>query len=336
MTSDFTRDIEAANPEYGKRRPLEILQVNLGNVCNQRCIHCHVNAGPLGDKVMGRGVMDQILAFLDQAPGLTLDITGGCPEMNPHFTWFVNEARDRVNHMMVRSNLTILEEPGFERLAEFYRNLRLHLICSMPCYTPQNVDAQRGEGVFENSIRALRRLNALGYGREDDLLIDLVYNPGGDFLPGDQSGLETDYKRMLMDNHDVVFNRLLTITNAPINRFRQFLESSGRYDDYMRLLQENFNPQVAGAIMCRNLLSVGWDGILYDCDFNQALGLALRDADGKIMEIGSLKLSDLEDRAILFADHCYCCTAGTGSSCGGALDSAACATDPDGSAGARG
>ncbi len=205
-------------------------------------------------------------------------------------------------------------------MPEFYRKNKIKLVCSMPCYTKENVEKQRGEGVFDKTIQALRIFNNLGYGKREDLELDLVYHPGGAFLPGDQGNLEKDYKKILSDQHGVTFNHLITITNAPINRFRQYLEANGDFDKYMNLLMENFNKAIVGNIMCRNLLSVGWDGIVYDCDFNQALGLALRDNDEKIMEIGTLQPKDLENKEIVFENHCYCCTAGAGSSCTGALN----------------
>jgi radical SAM/Cys-rich protein len=319
MNNDFKNVMTSVNEVFTKRTLLDILQLNLGNMCNQRCIHCHIDASPKGDKIMSVRIMDDIVRFLSKRRGLILDITGGCPELNPNFRYLIEKSKPYVKKVMVRSNLTVLFEEGMESLPEFYKENKIRLICSMPCYTRDNVEKQRGPGAFDKSIEALRLLNNLGYGREEDLGLDLVYNPGGAFLPGEQAGLENDYKKILCDQYGVTFNRLLTITNAPINRFEQYLKANGNFDEYMRLLIDNFNRDIAGNIMCRNLLSVGWDGIIYDCDFNQALGLALRDDGDKIMEIGHLDPRDLKGKDIIFENHCYCCTAGAGSSCGGAL-----------------
>ena len=318
MPNNFTTAVLAVDKKLARRKNLEILQVNLGNVCNQRCLHCHVNAGPGGDKIMSRRIIDDIIMFLSKTKGLVLDITGGCPELNPNFRYIVETARPLVKTVMVRNNLTVLFEPGMEWLPGFYLDNKVKLVCSMPCYTAENVDKQRGEGVFDKSISALKLLNSLGYGREPGLEIDLVYNPGGACLPGAQNALEKDYHQQL-SRHGIVFNHLITITNAPINRFKTYLEANNTFDEYMKLLMDNFNREVVTDIMCRNLLSIGWDGVLYDCDFNQALGLSLRDKAGKIMEIRGLRLQDIEDKEIVFEDHCYSCTAGAGSSCKCAL-----------------
>ncbi|MFC1708931.1 arsenosugar biosynthesis radical SAM (seleno)protein ArsS [Candidatus Omnitrophota bacterium] len=320
MVNNFKDAILSINETCAKRLVLEILQVNLGNICNQRCVHCHIGASPMGDKIMPKRVIDGIINFLSQKNGLTLDITGGCPELNHNFKYLIEKAKPYVKQIMVRSNLTIFFEKNMGDLPNFYKENKIKLICSMPCYTKDNVDKQRGAGVFDKSVEALKILKRLGYGQEKDLELDLVYNPGGAFLPGDQSGLESDYKKVLNDQYGIVFNRLLTITNAPINRFEQYLKASGNFDAYMKLLIDNFNKDVAGDIMCRNLLSVGWDGIMYDCDFNQALGLSLRDKEGKIIEIGKINPQDLEGKEIIFENHCFCCMAGAGSSCRGALN----------------
>lgn len=319
MASTFKEEVESIDRAFSRRGALEILQVNVGNVCNQRCVHCHVGANPKGDKIMPRRIMDDIIKFLSQQEGLILDITGGCPELNPDFRYLIKRAVAFIKKIMVRNNLTVFFEDGMEDLAQFYRKYKIKLICSLPCYTRDNVDKQRGDGVFDKSIKALKALNDIGYGKDNDLEIDLVYNPGGAFLPGEQLSLEKDYKKMLGDNYGIKFNSLLTITNAPIKRFREHLKANGNFDVYMRLLIDSFNRDVAGNIMCRNLLGVGWDGIVYDCDFNQALGLPLRDSSNKIMEIGTLKPDDLEGKDIIFENHCYCCTAGAGSSCSGSL-----------------
>lgn len=319
MTPDFKKTILSVKESYLRRCELATLQVNLGNMCNQKCVHCHVSAGPNGDKIMPRRIMDNIVRFLSKKSGLTLDITGGCPELNPDFRYFIEKSKPYAKTIIVRNNLTVFFEKGMETLPQFYRENNINLICSLPCYTRENVEKQRGAGVFEKSIEALKLLNRLGYGKEEGLTLDLVYNPGGAFLPGDQSSLERDYKKVLHDEHGIVFNRLLTITNAPINRFEQYLKANGNFDEYIKLLTDNFNRDIVGNIMCRNLLNIGWDGILYDCDFNQALGFAMRDGNGKIMEIGGLKPNDIEGKEIVFENHCYCCTAGAGSSCSGAL-----------------
>jgi len=320
MAGDFKKAILSVSEPFTRRKGLEILQVNLGNMCNQRCIHCHIDAGPKGNKIMSKRIMDDIIGFLSKKKGLVLDITGGCPELNPYFRYLIERSRPYVKGIMVRSNLTIFFEKDMEDLPDFYKKNNIKLVCSMPCYTKENVDKQRGGGVFDKSIKALRFLNESGYGKEKALELDLVYNPGGAFLPANQDGLEKDYKRILREQYGIVFNRLITITNAPINRFRQYLEANGDFDKYMELLIDNFNTNVVNDIMCHSLLSVGWDGKIYDCDFNQALGLALRDDDGKIMEIGSLTPQDLENKEIIFENHCYCCTAGAGSSCSGVLE----------------
>ena len=278
-----------------------------------------MNASPKGDKIMSRRIMDHIVNFLLKKQNLVLDITGGCPELNPNFRYLIRKAKPFVKLIKVRNNLTVFFEDGMNDLPHFYKEHMVKLVCSMPCYTKDNVEKQRGRGVFDKSIKALKILNDTGYGKDKDLEIDLVYNPGGAFLPGDQSSLEIDYKKILGDNYGIVFNHLITITNAPIRRFEEYLRANGNFDAYMKLLIDNFNRNVVGSIMCRNMLSVGWDGIIYDCDFNQALGLALRDAEKKIMEIGTLNPDDLKNKEIIFENHCYCCTAGSGSSCVGSL-----------------
>jgi len=319
IKANFKGAVQTVNCGFSKRTVLEILQVNMGNMCNQRCIHCHIGASPKGNKIMSKKIADDIVKFLSKRKGLILDITGGCPELNPNFKYLIEKSKAHAKNIMSRSNMTVFFEKGMEDLPEFYRKNKIKLICSMPCYTEENVNKQRGSGVFAKSVEALKTLNKLGYGKEADLQLNLVYNPGGAFLPGDQQGLEKDYKKILYEKYGIVFNHLLTMTNAPINRFEQYLKANGEYDEYMKLLVDNFNKDIASGIMCRNLLSVGWDGIVYDCDFNQALGLALRDRNGKIMEIGTLEPEELELKDIVFENHCYCCTAGAGSSCGGAL-----------------
>jgi arsenite methyltransferase len=302
------------------RGKLTTLQVNLGNLCNQQCVHCHIDASPQGRKIMSRETVDAILLFLAGNKWLTLDITGGAPELNPEFDHLIRSARPMVSEIMVRSNLTVLFEPGKEHLPSFFREHNVHLICSLPCFTEQNVDLQRGTGVFEKSVRALRMLNDLGFAHEDQLPLDLVYNPNGASLPPRQEELESQYKHALSHDYGIDFNRLITITNVPIKRFRKHLESQGEYDRYMDLLRESFNPSVVENLMCRTFLSVGYDGKLHDCDFNQALDLALTDEDGAFLTIEEVVAHELEGREIALGEHCLACTAGYGSSCQGVLD----------------
>ena len=320
MTPHFRNRLLALDESLVRRARLEVLQVNLGNLCNQRCAHCHIDASPGGVKMMTRPVIDAVLGLLGRYPKtFVLDVTGGCPELNPHFGYLIGKASARATEVLVRNNLTVFFEPGMRGLPGFYRGHGTHLICSLPCYTRENVDAQRGEGVFDKSIRALRLLNEQGFGREPRLQLDLAHNPGGAMLPADQRALEKDYKRVLFERHGVVFNRLITITNAPINRFKACLQENGELERYIGLLEGNFNAAAAPRVMCRNLLSVGCDGKLYDCDFNQALGLDLKDRFGSPAQIAALDPRDLEGGEITFGSHCYCCTAGAGSSCRGAL-----------------
>lgn len=302
-----------------KRTKLTTVQINMGNVCNQRCKHCHVDASPEGQKVMSRKVIESILKFIAKHRGLVLDITGGAPELNLHFDYFIVKAHPFVKEIIVRSNLTVLFESGKEYLPQFYKENNIHLICSMPCYTQENVDLQRGRGVFDKSIQALRLLNEMGYARGDGLSIDLVYNPVGAHLPPQQNKLEKDYKHHLKKDYDVDFNRLVTITNVPIKRFRDYLNSTGEYKSYLKLLKDNFNPNAVERIMCREFLSIGYDGKLYDCDFNQSLGWVLKDKVGTILTIDKINARDLEKKEIMVGEHCLSCTAGFGSSCQGAL-----------------
>lgn len=301
------------------RTPLEILQVNTGKLCNQACLHCHVEAGPKRTELMDRRTMDRVLHLLESAPSIhTVDITGGAPELNPHFRDFVAGVRALGRAVIDRCNLTVLFEPGQQEIAEFLAQHQVRIVASLPCYTKGNVDKQRGGGVFDKSIRALQRFNNLGYGKPgSDLSLDLVYNPVGAYLPGSQAGLERDYKRELHAAFGISFNRLLTITNMPIKRFLFDLEREGKLEAYMQLLIDNFNPQAAHGVMCRSLVSVGWDGVLYDCDFNQMLELDIGSQRRTIWDLASL--AEIQDIPIATAEHCYGCTAGAGSSCGGAV-----------------
>jgi len=291
----------------------------MGDLCNQSCLHCHIDASPSGKKIMSRKVADDILGFLKSHKIQTLDITGGAPELNPNFDYLVTSARRLVDELIVRSNLSVFFEPQKEYLPGFFKGNRVHLVCSLPCYMRENVEKQRGQGVFQKSIDALRILNKLGFSKEEGLALDLVYNPAGANLPPGQGGLEKEYKRNLRDSYGIEFNRLLTITNVPIKKFKRYLESSNEYDKYYSLLEKSFNPDTLENLMCRSFLSVGYDGMLYDCDFNLALGLSLQDKSGNQLTIDKLNPHDLDGRQISIDQHCLSCTAGSGSSCQGAL-----------------
>ena len=303
-----------------RRGALETLQVNLGYRCNQSCLHCHVNAGPTRTEVMSRETVTDVLAFLGVAGVKRLDLTGGAPELNPHFRELVARARELGVHVMDRCNLTVLEEPGQEDLAAFLAAHEVEIVASLPCYLEDNVDRQRGKGVFERSVRGLRALNALGYGDPGGrLALNLVYNPQGPSLPPPQASLEADYRQRLGDAHGVRFTALYTLANMPIQRFGSTLVTKGQFNDYMALLRGAHRDENLDAVMCRSLISVDWQGRVYDCDFNQMLGLPLA-VDGRSrVQLSELIGRDLRGNAIAVRDHCYGCTAGQGSSCGGAL-----------------
>jgi radical SAM/Cys-rich protein len=305
-----------------RRRRIDTLQVNLGYRCNQSCQHCHVNAGPQRTEEMTAETVDAVLDFIAASPDIrSLDLTGGAPELNPHFRRLVIAARARGLKVIDRCNLTILEEPGNEDLAGFLAQHRVEIVASLPCYLEENVDRQRGKGAFEGSLRGLRRLNALGYGRPDSgLLLNLVYNPQGPSLPPAQSALQADYQRHLGENYDIVFNQLFTLANMPIQRFGSMLISLGQFNSYMNTLRDAHCDDNLAQVMCRSLVSVDWQGYLYDCDFNQQLGLAIADGTAGRLHISHAQAAQLDDAPIRVADHCYGCTAGQGSSCGGALD----------------
>ncbi len=303
-----------------RRNQLEILQVNLGYLCNLSCTHCHVNAGPRRTELMDETTVDTVIEVLDRLQVKTLDLTGGAPEMNPYFQKLVKAGRELGVTVIDRCNLTILNEPGYEDLADFLASYQVKVVASLPCYSEENVDSQRGKGVFESSIEGLKKLNALGYGQCDSLQLDLVFNPGGPFLPPAQAGLEQDYKQQLRDNFDIEFNHLLTLTNMPISRFGSMLISKGQFDDYMQLLRDNYSPANLSAVMCLNTVSVDWQGYLYDCDFNQMLNMPIQHAALKTPHIKDLLHHSLVQNPVLVADHCFGCTAGQGSSCGGALE----------------
>ena len=315
------------------RRGVSWLQVNLGYTCNLSCTHCHVNAGPSRTEQASRETLEHILAFCDSHDVTLLDLTGGAPEMNKHFRWLVREARKRDINVIDRCNLTILLEPGQESLVEFLAENKVEVVASLPCYTQDNVDKQRGKGVFDGSIRGLQRLNAYGYGIDSDKKLNLVYNPGGAFLPPPQEALQADYKDFLLKEFDVRFNDLLTITNMPISRFGAVLEAKGEFDSYLSLLKSNFSVANHHEVMCRDLLSIDWQGYVYDCDFNQMLNLPYQHHPNTTLnqraviqsDANSLThISSLIDQAawstlIATGEHCYGCTAGQGSSCKGAL-----------------
>ena len=305
-----------------RRSRVETLQVNLGYRCNQSCVHCHVNAGPNRTEQMTLATANAVLEYLEAAGIGTLDITGGAPELNPVFRHVVIRARRLGVHVLDRCNLTVLEEPGQEELPEFLARHAVEIVASLPCYLEENVDRQRGKGVFRSSIRALLRLNALGYGREGGgLALNLVYNPQGASLPPPQDGLEQDYRKHLA-GYGIVFNRLYTLANMPIERFGSLLISKGQFGAYMKLLREAYRAENLDTVMCRSLLSVDWQGTVYDCDFNQMLGLPLRLAGRARVGVSQLLGRDLEGNPIAVKDHCFGCTAGQGSSCGGALSKA--------------
>lgn len=304
-----------------RRQGVDTLQVNLGYRCNQQCLHCHVNAGPNRSEQMAPETVDTLIKLLAGGKIRTLDLTGGAPELHPAFRRLISAARAAGVRVIDRCNLTILEEPGQEGLAQFLADEGVELVASLPCYLQSNVDAQRGKGVFEASIRGLQRLNALGYGSDHDKCLNLVYNPQGPVLPPPQAALELDYKRRLLEEHGVIFNRLLTITNMPINRFGSTLLSRGEFNDYMHLLRDaHLDANLAG-VMCRTLVSVDWQGLLYDCDFNQMLGLPMLPGEegGVALSLDDLATMAIEGRPIVVRGHCYGCTAGQGSSCGGSL-----------------
>jgi radical SAM/Cys-rich protein len=305
------------------RGKLETLQVNVGYRCNQSCFHCHVNAGPTRTEEMTGDVADVVLEFLRRQGVTTLDITGGAPELNPHFRRLVHDARKFGTKVMNRCNLTILEQPGQEDTAEFLARERVEVVASMPCYLKGNVERQRGKGVFDGSIRGLRRLNALGYGRDPSLTLNLVYNPQGPSLPPPQAALEADYKRILGELYGIVFNKLYVLANMPIQRFGSTLVTNGEFESYLGLLQDAHLDVNLFGVMCRNLISVDWRGYVYDCDFNQMLDLPMTRGSHRRVHLADLLDGTIEGNSIRVAGHCYGCTAGQGSSCGGALKEAA-------------
>lgn len=303
-----------------QRVRLEVIQVNLGYRCNQQCLHCHVNAGPKRKEMMTRATVDQVLTYLRTSGAHTLDLTGGAPELNSNFRYLVTQARAAGVQVIDRCNLTVLEEPGQDDTAQFLADNKVEVIASLPCYLEANVDEQRGSTVFKRSMRALKNLNALGYAQADTgLHLNLVYNPIGAYLPPPQQALEQEYKKQLQEQHGVVFNHLYTLANMPIQRFGSTLISKGQFGAYMTLLRGAYNPDTLASVMCRNLISVDWQGYVYDCDFNQMLELTLGASLRPRIHIKQLADIALEGQPITVKDHCYGCTAGQGSSCGGAL-----------------
>jgi radical SAM/Cys-rich protein len=339
LMNRFAQRLGEQSISLRRGRP-EILQVNVGKLCNLTCVHCHVNAGPKRKEIMTRETVDRIIDWLANTKIPTVDLTGGAPEMIPDFRYFINSVKELQpsRHVIDRCNLTILLEDGYQNLAEFLAGKEVEIIASMPCYSAANVNAQRGDGVFEGSIAALQLLNSLGYGIDPALPLHLVYNPIGAFLSPPQNELEADYKRELQKHFGITFNRLYTLTNLPIGRFAAYLRHSNRLDEYMQLLIEAFNPATIEGLMCRNTISVGWRGEVYDCDFNQQLGMqwmgsggmprrpetAARrpyhhDHDNERLFLWDIDPYSLEGREIMTGDHCFGCTAAAGSTCGGAI-----------------
>lgn len=315
----FSEKLKEINKFPLRPNKLEILQINLGYMCNQVCAHCHVDAGPDRKEIMTKETMLQCLEVIKNTQATTLDLTGGAPEMNPNFRWFVEEAaKVGIKDFIVRSNLTIIRaNKKYYDLPQFFKKHNVHVVSSMPHWTRGKTDKQRGNGVFDKSIQALQDLNKIGYGMPNSSLqLDLVYNPSGAFLPGDQTGLEKDFKKALLEDFNIQFNHLFAITNLPISRFLDYLLASDNYEDYMYALVEAYNPMAVENVMCTNTISVSWDGWLYDCDFNQMLGLKVA---SKVKHISDFNEEVLNNRNIIISQHCYGCTAGAGSSCQGSV-----------------
>lgn len=316
----FQQKLEESGLFPLKATGVEVFQVNVGKMCNQVCRHCHVDAGPDRKEIMTEATMQLCLDALERSPSLkTVDLTGGAPEMNPHFRWFVEAIKKLDRHVMVRCNLTIIRaNKKYHDLPDFYRQHNIEVVSSLPFYTQDRTDRQRGTGVFEHSIEALRMLNAVGYGKEGTgLRLNLVYNPAGAFMPPPQEALEKEYRQALRQQHGIEFNSLFAITNLPISRYLDYLLQSGNYERYMQKLVQAFNPSAAANVMCRNTVSIGWDGSLYDCDFNQMLDLKV--SCRQAAHIAQFSTAVLNERTIVVNQHCYGCTAGAGSSCGGAV-----------------
>ncbi len=315
--NDFEKQVVGKSGEGLYSLRIEILQVNLGLRCNQQCGHCHLEASPDRNEIMEWPTMELVLKSAKSVDCQLVDLTGGSPEFNPYFRRFVKALRQKGLTVQVRTNLTVLLEPEMEDMPEFFRDHHVQLVASLPCYLEENVSAQRGKGVYGKSIEAIKRLNALGYGSDPGLQINLVYNPGGPFLPSSQSALEEDYRRELGQRIGITFNRLFTLTNMPLGRFQKELVCQNQERSYLDLLRKSFNPNTVNGLMCRHQISVGWDGLLYDCDFNLALGLTVD--HGAPDHIKSFRVENLKERRIVTGNHCFGCTAGSGSSCSGAL-----------------
>ena len=315
--NDFDQKVQEVTGSTLHACGIKILQANIGLRCNNSCLHCHLEAGPSRTEMMEWNTMEAVVNIARQVKPELVDITGGSPELNPLLHRFVSALRADGNEVQVRTNLTVLFEPRMEGMLEFYRNARIRLVASLPCYTKENVDSQRGQGVYEKSIEALKRLNAAGYGSDPYLKLDLVYNPGGPVLPGEQSALESDYREHLRNEHAVVFNNLRTITNMPLGRFQRSLLRDHEFQQYARLLKESFNPQTIDGLMCRHQIEVAWDGLLYDCDFNLASKAPVH--NGVPTQAKSFEPEKYSNRRIVTDEYCFGCTAGHGSSCTGAL-----------------
>lgn len=312
----FDKAIDGVTGQFLTGQSIKTVQVNIGLRCNLACHHCHVESSPKRQEQMSWQTMQEVLAAARRAGAKTLDITGGAPEMHPHFQEFINEAQTAGLRVMVRTNLTIMLQPGYEAFPSWFAQRGVHLVASLPCYLPNNVDKQRGRHVYADSVEVIKRLNHVGYGRDDDKQLDLVYNPLGASLPPAQASLEEAYRVALRSEHDILFNRLFTITNIPIGRFLHDLAREGKAEQYMKLLHDSFNPHTVDGLMCRHQLHVGWDGKMYDCDFNYALGLPVH---GNATHVRDFVPATFRDRRIATGNHCFACTAGCGSSCGGSL-----------------
>lgn len=315
----FTQKLKAHSELPFKSNKVEIFQMNVGKLCNLQCSHCHVEAGPTRTELMSKDTFQTCLTLLENSDITTIDLTGGAPEMNPHLDWFITEVTKLKKRVIVRSNLTVLAIPKYAKFLDLFAETSTEVVASLPCYLEDNTDAQRGNKVFQKSIQILRELNARGYANPDtNLTLNLVHNPVGTTLAPDQSKLQADYKTHLKNNYNVEFNNLFCITNLPIKRYLDYLKAAGKYDDYMQLLIEAFNPATLDSVMCKNTISISYDGYLYDCDFNQMMEMPLKDT--ALRHINDIKLEALNNREIVLANHCYGCTAGAGSSCGGSLN----------------
>ncbi len=316
--ASFAEKLSENNINLLRTKP-KILQINVGKLCNLTCFHCHVNAGPKRKEIITRNTVDKILKWIEPTDIPVVDLTGGAPEMIPDFKYLVSSLKkqNNVRHIIDRCNLTILLDAEFCGLAEFLADNKIEIVASMPCYEPKSVNAQRGDGVFDSSIAALKLLNDLGYGKEEELPLNLVYNPVGTHLPPDQGELEKDYKDELIKHYDIIFNKLYTITNMPIARYLSYLKRNGQYEDYMNLLVDNFNPNAVEGLMCRDTISVSWKGEIFDCDFNQMLDMPMGGSKSRFL--WDLDWISLEGKSINLENHCFGCTAGAGSSCSGSL-----------------